>query len=207
VAFERILVRTKRDINGILVDGIISERTNVEVRVTQNPVESGVDISDHIITVPSTIILEGVVSDTPLGIAAFTNTINNIGGAVDQVSGYFGASEPKGQTRSQQYYTQLVELLKKHEFITLQTKLKRYEFLVFQSIVVEQDKDTSRAVFFTANFHEVIVVDSAQPTAINNENINEPDQANAYSEYNNNGDWELSEAGLNITNKLAQGGQ
>lgn len=162
MAFENLIIRNVHKIGGIQVDGIVRESTEVSVRATTNPVEFGADITDHIIRNPKRITLEGVATDTPLGAAAISNLASTIGGVADSVTGLFGSSEPKGLTRSQQVYKDLVDLLELREPIELITKLKTYDELIFESITVDQDKNTSRAVFFTATFIEIITVFGAR---------------------------------------------
>lgn len=182
MAFENLIVRTKRDINGIQVDGVLKETTEAAMRVTTNPVEFGAEISDHIIREPRTIIIEGVITDTPLGVAAISNIGEARGGVIDPITGIYGKSEDSAITRSQELYAEFVAMLYKKELVEVQTNLGRYVDLIFQSIIVSQDKDTSRAVFFVATFIESLQVEGAQQAVIDN-----PKDANAYQDYDNGG--------------------
>lgn len=193
MAFDNLLVRTARDINGIQIDGVLKEVTEATVRATTNPVEFGAEVSDHVIVEPRTIVIEGVVTDSPLGAAAISNIGNSIGGAFDSQTGIFGKSEERALTRSQQIYDELVQMLYKRELIEVQTKLRKYENLIFQSIIVDQDKDTSRAVFFTATFIEALLVEGAQQSTVDQDNIEEPEDANAYGDYENGGYFEAAD--------------
>ncbi len=207
MAIERIIIRTERDIDGVKIDGILTENTDVKVRVTTNPIESGADIIDHVIKVPVNLTLEGVITDTPLGAAAFANIGNAIGGAIDSLTGLVGSSESQGLSRSQQGYKMLVDLLKKRELISIKTKLSEYDNLVFQSIIVNQDKNTSRAVFFTATFIEVFLVQSGQLLNVDRRNISSDDQANTYSDYEDDGQWETESPSANTITRIENGGQ
>ncbi len=170
MAFENLLIRKKRKIGGIAIDGVIEETTNRSVRITEHPVEDATTISDHVIRVPLAYIMEGVITDTPLATEAIT-------GIVDSVSGVFGKSEESGQTRSQQIFSELVKLLDAREIIEIQATLQLYKDLVFESISVKQDKDTSRSIHFTATFKQVLIVKSAS-TEVDARNIsNEKDKA------------------------------
>lgn len=167
MAFENLIVRKKRQIGGITIDGIISENTNRSMRLTNNPLEDGSNVADHIITDPLTYTLEGVITDTPLGLEGFTETVT---GVVDTASGIFGASDASGQTRSQQIYAQLVALMEEKQLLTVQTSIRLYDDLVMESIIVTTDKDKRRAIFFTAGFKQAIVVKSSF-TGVNPVNI------------------------------------
>jgi len=194
MALERIIIRPQRSIDGIQIDGILKESTTVSVRTTSNPVESGRDITDHVIINPIKLVLEGVISDAQLGAAGIANITNTIGGVFDQ-SGIFGSSTIGGQTRSQQLYGELVTKLQQRQLLTITTKLKEYDNLVFESISVDQDKDTSQSVFFTATFAEVLIVtDAIVRNAVKQNNIGDDDAAASYSEYENGGFFDVADA-------------
>jgi len=165
MAFENLLIRKKRKIGGIAIDGVIEETTDRSVRITEHPVEDATTISDHVIRVPLKYSMEGVITDTPLATEAIT-------GIIDSVSGVFGKSEESGQTRSQQIYTELVKLLEAKEIIEIQSSLQLYKDLVFESISVKQDKDRARSIHFSATFKQVIIVKSAS-TEVDARNISD----------------------------------
>ena len=155
MAFENLLITVKRQIEGIKIDGVITESTARTMRVTTNPIESGKNVSDHVIEEPLRYNMTGVITDTPVGAAAFSELAGSV---VDIATGIFGQSESSGITRSRQAYNELVALMQKREKVTVETGLQRYEDLIFESIVVNADKDTSNGIFFTATFLQVLTV-------------------------------------------------
>jgi len=153
MAFENLLIRTNRSIGDIILDAVISETTTSNVRITRNPVELGADINDHAIIEPKEYSLEGVVTDSPLfGLGV----ISNIGNLLTQ-SGLFGSSSEDARTRSQAAFDALIALQEAREPIDIQTGLKQYSNMLISNITVTQDKDKSRAIFFTAKLTEVII--------------------------------------------------
>ena len=149
MAFENLLIRTNRDLGGIILDAVISESTVSNVRVTRNPIELGADINDHAIIEPKEYNLEAVVSDSPLfGVGS---------GTLITDSGFFGSSSTDSKTRSQAAYDALIAIQEAREPIDLQTGLKQYSNMLLSNITVNQDKDTSNAIFFTAKLIEVII--------------------------------------------------
>jgi len=153
MSFENLLIRTNRDIGGIILDAVISETTTSNVRVTRNPVELGADINDHAIIEPKEYSLEGVVTDSPLfGLGVVSNLGNNL-----TQSGFFGSSSEDSRTRSQAAFDSLILLQESREPIDIQTGLKQYSNMLISNITVTQNKDTSRAIFFTAKLTEVII--------------------------------------------------
>ena len=187
MAFDNLFFRTKSEIGGIAIDGSISESVTRSVRATTNPIENGSNITDHIIQEPIKVIVEGVVTDTPIGMAAFTSgSASTIGGVVDSVSGLFGQSTQSGLTRSQQAYNELVKIFNKKELIEITTRLETYTNLIFESIVVNQTKTTSRSVFFTASFVEALIVLSTS-SIVDGDNITLDDNAANLGEFENGG--------------------
>lgn len=172
MAFENLILTTKRTINGIKIDGFIRENTVHKSRATRNPVENGVDITDHIILEPMEYNMDGVITNSPIGLEAFTE----IGGAFD-VGGIFGRSTPNGETRSQQVYLTLVGMQRNKDFITIESSIKVYDNLIMTSISVIQDKSNANSIFFTASFQEVFLVSIAR-SGTSPENITD-DQGSA----------------------------
>jgi len=158
MAFENLLIRTNRDIGGIVLDAVISETTTSTVRITRNPVELGADINDHAIIEPKEYSLEAVVSDSPLfGLGA----LSQIGSLVTS-SGFFGSSSEDNRTRSQAAFDALIAIQEAREPITIQTGLKQYDNMLISNITVTQDKDKSRAIFFTAKLTEIILTSTQE---------------------------------------------
>lgn len=54
------------DEGGLKLDAVLQEAFEIEVDVTQYPIEKGADISDHAIVKPAIYTLTGVVTDNPL---------------------------------------------------------------------------------------------------------------------------------------------
>lgn len=153
MAFENLFIRTKKSIGGVQLDGVISESHKNSVRLTSNPVELGADITDHSIIEPKIISIRAMVTDSPLGTAAF-------GEIVDRVSGFFGTATSDNQTRSQSAYNALVSLMEQREPIEIQTKLVLYQDMVITNISTIQDKDSSRIVEMIIDAKEVRIVET-----------------------------------------------
>ena len=154
MAFENLFIRIQRSIGGISLDSVLLESHSSEIQLTKNPIELGADITDHAIISPKIINIRAVVSDSPLGVAAFAQI-------VDSITGLFGSSTSANVTRSQQAYTALVALQEAREPIVLTTRLSVYENMIITGISVDQDKDTSRAVFIDMTLEQVIITESA----------------------------------------------
>lgn len=128
-----------RSMGGLVFDAVFEETHEADLEVTDNPVETGVVVSDHAFMKPLRVKISAGVSDTPL--AAVTD---------DPFASDAG--------RSRRAFELLTDLQKRAEPFDLQTGLKLYENMVCTSIRTSQDKDSSGALLFTAELREVIIV-------------------------------------------------
>ncbi len=128
-----------RSMGSFVFDAVFEETHEADLEVTDNPVETGVVVSDHAFMKPLRVKISAGVSDTPL--AAVTD---------DPFASDAG--------RSRRAFELLTELQKRAEPFDLQTGLKLYENMVCTSIRASQDKDSSGALLFTAELREVIIV-------------------------------------------------
>ena len=128
-----------RSMGGLVFDAVFEETHEAELEVTDNPVETGVVVSDHAFMKPLKVTLSAGVTDTPLVVATNDPFASDAG-------------------RSRRAFELLTELQKRAEPFDLQTGLKLYENMVCTSIRTSQDKDSSGALLFTAELREVIIV-------------------------------------------------
>lgn len=153
MAFENLFIRTDRSIEGIKLDTTLVEVHESTVRITNNPVELGADVADNAKSEPLRLTVVGLVTDTPLGLDA-------VGQIVDSVTGAFGSSTAKSDTRSTAAYNKFKSLQDEKIPITVQTKLKLYTDMLITNLSVTQDKDTSRMVELHIDFEEVRITKS-----------------------------------------------
>lgn len=128
-----------RSMGGLVFDAVFEETHEADLEVTDNPVETGVVVSDHAFMKPLRVKISAGVSDTPLAVVADDPFASDAG-------------------RSRRAFELLTELQKRAEPFDLQTGLKLYENMVCTSIRTSQDKDSSGALLFTAELREVIIV-------------------------------------------------
>ena len=128
-----------RSMGGLVFDAVFSESHQSDMEVTDNPVETGVVVSDHAYMKPLTLTLSAGVSDILL----------------NQVTTDAFASDTG---RSRKAFELLTELQKKAEPFDVQTGLKLYKNMVCTSIRTSQDKDTSNALMFEATLREVLIL-------------------------------------------------
>jgi len=143
---------------GIVIDATVREEHSSTCEVSENPVEEGADVTDHVYVRPPMLSIEGVITDTPLGFAAISNVQN----LVTEASNIFGFNNPFGGSgsRSIDAFNSLVNLQKTRKPFTVLTGLKRYENMILEDLHVPRTAETGNAIHFTANFRQVRLVQS-----------------------------------------------
>lgn len=151
MALENLFVRVKKSIGGIQLDAVISENHVSSVEFTSNPVEYGAEITDHAVVLPKEVVIDAHVSDTPLGIAA-------VGQIIDNVTGLFGSSTSENVTRSVAAYNDIIKLQESADPLEIQTGLKLYTNMGITNVTVVRDIKTSRAVRMLISLKELLIV-------------------------------------------------
>lgn len=119
-------------IGSIDLDVTITEQHNYNSRVTSYPVENGTILSDHIINEPDRLVLQALVTDTPLSILSLTN-------------------------RSSTVFNRLVEIQQRRELVQVVTGLKVYDSMAITSLDVPRSSSTGQALVFTIELQKVII--------------------------------------------------
>ncbi len=134
-----------RSVGGLVFDATIKEDHEDTSTVTDNPIETGVSVSDHMYRNPIKVTLTAAVSDTPL---------------VADPNDMFTTAA----TRSLSAYDQMVTLKNAAEPFDVMTGLKLYHNMVCTSVKASQDKDSAGAFLFDADLREVIIVNTQTVT-------------------------------------------
>lgn len=126
----------------IEVDVSVQETHETDCDITENPVESGANITDHIQVKPAKLTIEGLVSDTPI---KFLQGIRSL----------------FDDNRSRKTYEELLTIQESREPIDVVTGLKQYSNMVLKTLTVPRSADTGKALRFTAIFQEIRIVESS----------------------------------------------
>lgn len=149
----------KSSIGGLVIDATVNQDHVGSAEITKNPVESGAQITDHVQLNPNQLIIEGIISDTPLGFPILQNVLN----IVNTVTTLFGQS-----SRSIDGFNKLVELKDKREPFTVITNLKRYSDMVIAELIVTRSNTTGNAIEFKATIEQIRIVSSQSATLTGN---------------------------------------
>jgi len=150
-----------RDFGGLVFDAVFEETHEATLVVTDNPVETGVVVSDHACMSPLKLTISAGVSDTPLSVWDTT------GGDGENYFAYADVGTDQfasDSSRSKKAFEMLTDLQKQAEPFSVQTGLKLYENMVCISIRTSQDKDSSNVLIFEAELREVIIVSTQAVT-------------------------------------------
>lgn len=128
--FGKKYVRTS--VGLVVMDAVLSEDHQYSSRVTSYPIESGTQISDHIIKEPEIVTINGVVSDTPINIfAPFNRSINA--------------------------FERLVQVYNNREPITVITGIKTYLNMVMTNLSVPRNFQSGQSLNFNITLQKIFV--------------------------------------------------
>lgn len=121
------------------LDASLSESHRGQADVTSNPIETGVEAADHIISRPDELQLEGVISNTPAILLAALRVDSD---------------------RAEQAYEKLVVVKDQGLLVTIFTTLRLYEDMALINLEVPRTAATGNMVLLRLGFRAVQVVES-----------------------------------------------
>lgn len=130
-------------IDTLEVDCVLTESFQADCDVTEHPVESGSNISDHIRPKPISFTLTGVVSNSP---------IDEQRARAQRTGG--------GTGYAQKAADKLVDIRRNAKLITVTTKDRIYPSMAMLSLAFPKDNRTGDALVFTAQFKQIRVVEN-----------------------------------------------
>lgn len=130
-------------IGPVVVDALISEDHALPSETTEYPLEQGSNVSDNTRALARELSVEGMISDAPLGTDLQKLRVRETGGTI---------------APSEYAYALLEKIYTDREPVTVITSLRTYPSMVMLSCNVRRDKDTGRALSFTAAFKQITIV-------------------------------------------------
>lgn len=145
---------------GYFFDAFIIESHTGTVRITEHPVQSGANISDHAYNLPDRLSLQIFVSDSMECVVS------------NQFSQY--------STKSVSAYQVLRELKRKRKPLSVRTKLQYYTNMLIESMTVNDDFKSAHNLRCTVMLREVMVADVKSQTIIAEEkHVQTPEEKGA----------------------------
>ena len=154
------------------IDATIKSSHSSTASITKRELEEGGVINDHMIVDPESVVLEGIVSETPLDTlnalaassigagASLLSKTNGAGAAL--AAGVFGGAllgAINGQ-RSVNAYELMVQMQRKRMLFSLVTGLKNYSNMMLTSVVANRAASIGKAMTFTATIEQITFVSS-----------------------------------------------
>jgi hypothetical protein len=134
--------------NALTFDSVIREAHTSELAVTDNPVETGVVMSDHAYMQPRRLTMEGAFSNTPMQEGGIPNSALVSGNSIKP-------KDDGGDPRSSNAWDVLTALQKLAVPFDVQTGLVLYKNMMLMRLTCDQDKETVGALYFSAELREV----------------------------------------------------
>lgn len=163
---------------------IIDSATNISHQLnsdlTDNPVEEGIDVSDHVDIRPITLSFDGVISEAPISIeqAIIGNVSGAAGGFIGQAGGGIAGvaatvgiarlggllMNDEGKKRVTDAYLAMLELRDLRIPVTIVTELQQYKSMILTSFNPVQNAQNGNSLVFTATFREIRIVQTQEVT-------------------------------------------
>lgn len=170
LGIEAVLVRPKRLIGPFVANATVEESHEDELEITDHPVETGAQISDHAYKLPYTVTIRAGWSASPAGANflqsaanAVTGTVNGAIGVANQVSGALGGPSFSSVVGNQQksikdIYADFITLQENRTLIDVYTGKRTYKGMLVKSIRETTTQDTENALLLTIVLRQVIIV-------------------------------------------------
>lgn len=164
------------NIPDFFIDVTLTEAHQSDSEPTENPVEEGVTITDHIDLKPVTFTMTGTVSNTPLnfgtsiqGAATAAGSLvgKRIAGPLGVHAGvaagaFAGLLSSIGGSRTKNAFDYLRDLQSKRVPFTIITGLHVYKSMVITSLTVNRDSKTGNSFNFSATMKQIRIVKSRE---------------------------------------------
>lgn len=156
----------------LTIDATIRSEHTARATLTRRELEKGAQINDHLVTSPESVVIEGVISETPLdflssilsaGVGAAASLASQAGLGAAAATGLLGGSlmGAVNGSRTVNSFELMTQLQKKRIKFDLVTGLKNYKDMILTSVVANRSASIGKAIQFTATIEQVVFVTSA----------------------------------------------
>ena len=131
----------------LTLDAAPNEKHGATNEVTQYPVETGTNVSDHVRQMPDRLHIEGIVSNSPLPSQVSSSATFE----QDMRAGVYA-------DRAEDAYVALLAIQETATLVTVKTELRQYNYMILQSLDVPRSASVGDALQFSADFVQIIMV-------------------------------------------------
>lgn len=146
----------------IELDAAISTQHTRNATATKHPVEKGAKITDHIRAEPEQLVIEGLVSNTPVGRTAQLRAVSFVGNEFQTTTAAPSVFGTPGY--AEEAFKKLDEIVGKGVLVTIATQYMTYTDMALTSFVAPRDGTTGDALRFTATFEKIVIVSNKLTT-------------------------------------------
>ncbi len=137
-------------IGELTIDAVIKESHELRAQITEHPTENGESFCDHVSSLPTSVQLEGIISNTPLTLIGLT--------AVTSLTNYI---TDRSNNMAELAYKTLEDIFAKRTPISISTSLKDYDNMVLESLSVERGGGATESLRFRATAKQVRIAHQA----------------------------------------------
>jgi hypothetical protein len=134
----------------LVIDAVIKEGHELKAKVSEHPTESGSSFCDHVSLEPTTLQIEGIISNTPLTFVGLT--------AIRSFDNYL---HDRSNDLAGEAFKKLESIFAKREPICIVTSLKEYKNMVLENLSVERGGGTSESFHFRASAKQIRIAKQA----------------------------------------------
>lgn len=152
------------------IDATISMNHERSANPTKNPVESGVNVADHVTLENNRLSIEGIVTNNPLtliqsitsllGERALENPLNVIEApqTIFRQVGTIARMLNNNESRVENAFRYLEEIHQNREPFTIITGLKKYDNMILTNLSIPQTAQDGDSIRFNATFEQITTV-------------------------------------------------
>jgi hypothetical protein len=134
--FEDRIAEGQASPYGYYFDAFLSENHEGSVRITDHPVQTGTNISDHAYNMPDTLTVDILVSDV--------------------MDVFYAGQFSGGLTKSISAYEKLRELKEKRQPLSVTTRLRTYDNMVIENMSTRDTYKTSESLRCSVSFRQIL---------------------------------------------------
>ena len=158
-------IPTKAQIGFLKLDVSLKENHTRAAQVTDNEIEDGAVVSDHIRLSPKALSITGQVSDAPVSILGLGVSSDDILGAAKDFAGgdkdSFEGLVKNSRRSPAEAWQYLNQLMEKRTPFSIVTGLQRYENMVLTSLSAPRNSKDGKSLIFNGELRQVVIVESS----------------------------------------------
>lgn len=157
-------------IGNLVLDATISENQNYSNRITEFPIEDGSTITDHIMQEPEELTIEGFVTDTPTKILGGISSAGSLENSSDrsyeafvkllEIAGYKYPGSLDGLLWNKSDAAKLDLETTSPMIVEVVAGFRVFKNMAISKLSIPRKPDTGDALYFTATFKKVKIIDS-----------------------------------------------